>query len=158
MAGTGAREGAFSLWRQLLVSWRHWDFPTLLWLGSPIHKPLFLWLQLDSYTVCRPSGPTHQSVLYQVALQKSFKPRDRPTQIPVSAWPVTLCVALANMLVLLGFTFFICQVRSEHTKSLCARLETLKSLPPWVRISLGCLGGTELSGDSPVATLWKGQG
>lgn len=97
------------------------------------------------------SGPTHQSVLYQVALQKSFKPRDRQTLISISSannsvWPWPRC------LFSWGFTFLIYQVSRKQAKSLRSRLEPLKPLLPWVRISLGGLGGTELSHGGPERT------
>lgn len=68
----------------------------------------------------------------------------------MSAQPLTLCVALAKILVLRGLNFFICQAISKQAKSLGSRLEPLKSLLPWGRISLRGLGRAEPSGGSPV--------
>ena len=59
-------------------------------------------------------------------------------------------MALAKILVLRGLNFFICQAISKQAKSLGSRLEPLKSLLPWGRISLRGLGRTEPSGGSPV--------
>lgn len=54
-------------------------------------------------TLCSgPVGLTPQSVLHQVVLQKSFKPRDTQTQTQVSARPVTLGVRLATVIVPFG--------------------------------------------------------
>ena len=68
----------------------------------------------------------------------------------MSAQPLTLCVALAKILVLRGLNFFICQAISKQAKSLGSRLEPLKSLLPWGRISLRGLGRAEPSAGSPV--------
>lgn len=68
----------------------------------------------------------------------------------MSAQPLTVCVALAKILVLRGLNFFICQAISKQAKSLGSRLEPLKSLLPWGRISLRGLERAEPSGGSPV--------
>lgn len=99
----GTRGGFFSLGATVgILGSLGSSCPALV--GSPVHKPLHLCQQLGADTLCRASL-TRLSVLYEVALRKSFKPRDWQTQIQVSAQPLTLCMALTKILVLTGAHF-----------------------------------------------------
>lgn len=129
-----------------VVFWHHWDFPALPWLGSLLHyEPLFHYVGWAP-ALCTKRSNSSVSLVPEKALNPDTgKFTYKQTQIQVSAPPTTLCVSLAKMLVLLG-VHFIFQVSNKQAKSLSSKLQPLMSRLPWVIISLGGLGGTQLSG------------